>query len=364
MAKNEEQPSSFPAHGASELPEVTVDSYNIETRDADGFIGDKASSRAFRDILEEIRAAMRAVGEDPLGDVPTGELKKKEIDAFLRKGDVGAAGVVQGAIEEFAQDLAKVIRRFLRQKAWHGTERIVAGGGLRGSRVGELAIGRATALLKLEGIAIEIAPVRNDPDEAGLIGGAHLAPPRLFSGRDGLLAVDIGGSNIRAGVVRLKKDREPDLATATVWRMKLWRYAEDDRRPSRDGAVASLVDMLRKLAKKADRAGLKLAPFIGIGCPGRIDADGSILQGGQNLPGNWETPGFNLPDRIRDEIPEIDDEDTVVMMHNDAVVQGLSEAPWMRDVTRWGVLTIGTGLGNARFTNRRGCAPETGATSG
>jgi hypothetical protein len=26
----------------------------------------------------------------------------------------------------------------------------------------------------------------------------------------------------------------------------------------------------------------------------------------------------------------------------------------MQDVNRWGVLTIGTGLGNARFTNRTG----------
>jgi hypothetical protein len=40
-------------------------------------------------------------------------------------------------------------------------------------------------------------------------------------------------------------------------------------------------------------------------------------------------------------------------MHNDGVVQGLSEVPFMQDVDRWGVLTIGTGLGNARFTNRR-----------
>ena len=40
-------------------------------------------------------------------------------------------------------------------------------------------------------------------------------------------------------------------------------------------------------------------------------------------------------------------------MHNDAVVQGLSEVPFMQDVDHWGVLTIGTGLGNARFTSRR-----------
>ena len=39
-------------------------------------------------------------------------------------------------------------------------------------------------------------------------------------------------------------------------------------------------------------------------------------------------------------------------MHNDGVAQGLSEVPFMQDVERWGVLTIGTGLGNARFTNR------------
>jgi hypothetical protein len=33
-------------------------------------------------------------------------------------------------------------------------------------------------------------------------------------------------------------------------------------------------------------------------------------------------------------------------------VQGLSEDPFMQDVKHWGVLTIGTGLGNASFTNR------------
>ena len=41
-----------------------------------------------------------------------------------------------------------------------------------------------------------------------------------------------------------------------------------------------------------------------------------------------------------------------VVMHNDAVVQGLSEVPNMTDVATWAVLTIGTGLGNAHFTNR------------
>ena len=83
-----------------------------------------------------------------------------------------------------------------------------------------------------------------------------------------------------------------------------------------------------------------------------IRADGSIERGGQNLPGNWEAKGFNLPQRLREALPTIDDHETVIVMHNDAVVQGLSELPWMQDVKHWGVMTIGTGLGNAHFTNR------------
>jgi len=43
---------------------------------------------------------------------------------------------------------------------------------------------------------------------------------------------------------------------------------------------------------------------------------------------------------------------TSALMYNDAMVQGLSEVPFMQDVKHWGVLTIGAGLGNARFTNR------------
>ena len=94
------------------------------------------------------------------------------------------------------------------------------------------------------------------------------------------------------------------------------------------------------------------APLIGIGCPGVIDTDGSIERGAQNLPGNWESNRFNLPRYIREQIPKIGEHETIVVMHNDAVVQGLSQLPSSKERKRWGVLTIGTGLGNARFTNR------------
>ncbi len=111
--------------------------------------------------------------------------------------------------------------------------------------------------------------------------------------------------------------------------------------------------MLKGLIAAADTQGLKLAPFIGIACPGVINEDGSIEKGAQNLPGNWESSKFNLSASLVEAIPAMGDHDTAVLMHNDGVAQGLSEVPFMQDVERWGVLTIGTGLGNARFTNRR-----------
>jgi predicted NBD/HSP70 family sugar kinase len=111
-------------------------------------------------------------------------------------------------------------------------------------------------------------------------------------------------------------------------------------------------ELVNGLISAAEKKRLKLAPFIGIGCPGFIEEDGSIDRGAQNLPGNWESSRFNLPVALHDMIPAIGEHETSIVLHNDAVVQGLSEIPFMQEVAHWGVLTIGTGLGNARFTNR------------
>jgi predicted NBD/HSP70 family sugar kinase len=172
-----------------------------------------------------------------------------------------------------------------------------------------------------------------------------------FEAQDSILAVDIGGTNIRCGVVETRWKKAPDLSKASVWKSELWRHADDE--PTREGAVKRLVKMLKELIDAADTEGLKLAPFIGIACPGVINEDGSIEKGAQNLPGNWESSKFNLPASLVEAIPRISNHDTAVLMHNDGVVQGLSEMPFMQDVDRWGVLTIGTGLGNARFTSRK-----------
>jgi predicted NBD/HSP70 family sugar kinase len=196
-----------------------------------------------------------------------------------------------------------------------------------------------------------LVPIRHHPDDAGLIGALHLAPSWIFEAFDSILAVDIGGTNIRCGVVETGWKKAPDLSKASVWKSDLWRHADDE--PTREGAVKRLVKMLKGLIEKADAEGLRLAPFIGIACPGVINEDGSIEKGAQNLPGNWESSKFNLPASLVEAIPMIGEHDTAVLMHNDGVVQGLSEVPFMQEFEHWGVLTIGTGLGNARFTNRR-----------
>ncbi len=342
--------SSIASHGAARLPSVDVDDYNAEVKDDDGFVGDRASKSAFRSLLENWRKPRREAGADPFGDEPSSELTRKQVDTLLTNGDPEAMGVVHGAIEDFAQELVLVTRRFLKLKAWKDTERLVIGGGFRGSRVGELAIGRAAVILKAEKIKIEIAMIRKEPNEAGLIGAAHLAPAWMFKAHDAILAVDMGGTNIRAGVVRLNLKKARDLSKAEVWKFELWRHG--DEKLKREDAVDGLVDMLERLIARAKKDGLALAPFIGVGCPGRIEQDGSIDRGAQNLPGNWESTKFNLPASLFEAIPKIGEDDTAVVMHNDAVVQGLSEVPFMQDVDHWGVFTIGTGLGNARFTNR------------
>jgi predicted NBD/HSP70 family sugar kinase len=339
------------AHGASRLPSVEIDSYNVELEDNKGFVGDRASKGAFRNVIEDIRKSLRKSGDDPLGDEDSEELTRTQLDSLLEKGEPEAAGVVQTAIEEFSQEFALVIRRFLKLKEWKDTERIVVGGGFRASRVGELVIGRTTILLKEEDVDIELVPIRHDPDQAGLIGAVHLAPAWVFEAFDAVLAVDVGGTNIRAGVVRLNLKRSKDLAKARVWKFGLWRHG-DEEGVKREHAITMLGDMLSGLITSAKKRRIKLAPFIGIGCPGVIEHDGSIDRGAQNLPGNWESSKFNLPTVLHDLIPEIGEHETSIVMHNDAVVQGLSENPFMQDVRHWGVLTIGTGLGNARFTNR------------
>jgi len=343
-------------HGTRELPSVTVDGYSLQVRDKDGFVGDQASQTAFRELLERWRRRRRKQGDDPLGDAHSRDLSKKELDRVLAKKKASeAADVVHGAIEEFAEDLAYVVDRFLRQPSWSKVERIVVGGGFPESDVGERAILQASAILQHMDIHVPLARLSHEVDDGGLLGWVHLAPPLMVKAYDAILAVDIGGTNLRCGIVKTRYRKAKDMSMAKVVRREKWRHADD--KPSRRGLVERLAEMLEDLVRYCGRKEIRLAPFIGIACPGVIRKDGSIANGTQNLPGDWESDTFHLPSELRKRIPEIEGEPTVVLMHNDAVVQGLSELPFMREVTRWGVLTIGTGLGNASYTNREPVVP-------
>ena len=345
----DEKPASVLAHGARVLPAVSVDTYNEELREEEGFVGDRASGRAFRAILDDWRDKLRAQGEDPFDDIPTQQISKAKLDKVLAGADPLAAGLVHTAVEEFAVELATVVRRYLRLKAWQATERIVVGGGLSFSHIGELAVGRAAVLLAGEGTTVELRTISKHPDQAGLIGAVQLAPSWVLAGHDAILAADVGGTNIRVGVVELNL-KKGDVSKAAVWKFLHWRHR--DEQPTRDEALDRMASMAEELIALAGKEKLKLAPFVGIGCPGLIDERGVIVSGGQNLPGNWEGPEFNLAREIAKRLPRLGGHEPAVIMHNDAVVQGLSEVPNMKDIARWGVLTIGTGLGNARFTNR------------
>ena len=196
------------------LPSVDVDSFNIELKDDEGFLGDRASKGAFRKILDRWRKPSRKSGEDPFGDEPSDSISKRTLDAMLAGDDTEASAIVHSAIEEFALELAYVTRRFLKTKSWAKTERIVVGGGFRDSRLGELAIARTEIILKDEKFNVDMVPIRFHPDEAGLIGCLHLAPSWIFEAHDSILAVDIGGTNIRCGVVETRWKKAPDLSKA------------------------------------------------------------------------------------------------------------------------------------------------------
>src|SRR5215472_11310312 len=244
------------AHGASRLPSVEIDSFNFELKDEEGFVGDRARKGAFREILDKWRKPLRRTGEDPFGEEPSENISKKVLDAMLVGEDTEASAVVHSAIEDFAQELAHVTRRFLKSKTWEKTERIVVGGGFRESRLGELAIARTEIILKAEDFKLEMLPIRHHPVEAGLIGALHLAPSWIFEGHDTILAVDIGGTNFRCGVVETRRKKSPDLSKASVWKSELWRHADDE--PSREQSVKRLVKMLKDLIAKADAEGFRL----------------------------------------------------------------------------------------------------------
>ena len=136
---------------------------------------------------------------------------------------------------------------------------------------------------------------RTIPDEAGLIGAVQLAPAWVLAGHDAILAADIGGTNVRVGIVELNADKHGDVAKADVWKRLHWRHRDD--KPTREEAIERIAEMLVKLIERAAKEKMKLAPFVGIGCPGLIDEHGTILKAARTCPATGRAKASTSPPR-------------------------------------------------------------------
>lgn len=336
-------------HGGARLHRILVDSYGLTVRDQSGaFIGDRASETGFFRILDRLRRRDRT-GPDPFGPARGADTDKAALERVLLGGDPDAAHLLHLAVEEYAQGFADVVRFFLAQPQWTGVERIVVGGGFPAKGVGALAVRRTERLLKQQRVPVALQVLHQDPDEGGMIGWVHALPATATRGADAFLGVDIGGTHVRCAIVEHRLRRAADGAQAVVVEHMQWRHGDDE--PSREQLVLRIAAMLNALAAAARTLGLSLAPVIGVACPGRVEPDGGLEAGTQNLPGDWSPP-FLLPAALERQLDRIGGRAPRVLMHNDAVIQGLGDAFLMKDARRWGVLTIGTGLGNASFTRR------------
>src|SRR3979490_3385818 len=96
MAEDIATTTGIARHGATRLPSVEGDSFNIELKDDDGFLGDRASKGAFRKILDTLRKPLKKNGEDPLGSKSSEAIGKGALDEALVGDAVGAAALVHG----------------------------------------------------------------------------------------------------------------------------------------------------------------------------------------------------------------------------------------------------------------------------
>ncbi|HEV7435840.1 MAG TPA: ROK family protein [Pseudorhizobium sp.] len=331
-------------HGATRIGDVLITSYNVELRDRDGFLGDKASVGAFLNMVDERRDELLAAG--PCEFDHEDDLTPEHLDAILVTGTERQKHIAQEVIAAYAQRLTAVLKAHLELDAWQDIGAIIVGGGFEHTRAGKAAVVLAQELLSQSRNAPPLQLLRHHPDEAGLIGCIHLVPEATENEAGAILACDIGGTNFRCGIVQLPSGE--DRSVAKVRASDKWRHGGRDQR--REEALDHLVAMLCNLAGHARQRAIRLMPFVGVACPGIIQSDGRIERGAQNLPGNWEDARFNLPKMLEERLSGMADLcSTEVRMHNDAVVQGLSEELNVRDKDEWAIVTIGTGFGNATF---------------
>jgi hypothetical protein len=93
-----------------------VDACNAELRNNQEFVGDRANTRAFQKYLDQWRERVRRVGQDPFSSMPTRQLyeDRHAFQEILTNSDYKAVGMLFSAVEDYAQQLAGVVRCLLR----------------------------------------------------------------------------------------------------------------------------------------------------------------------------------------------------------------------------------------------------------
>lgn len=238
---------------------------------------------------------------------------------------LGRMGGSAEALRRYGELLGAAIARICEWSYWRGVERVYLGGGISQGESGRVVLDSAA-----KSAPVELALLPHDPDHAGLLGAAQAAGAHEAF----VLAADLGGTNFRVGAVR---------APAELRFFGKTRHAGGNH--TRESLITLLAERLSRVHEQARAAALPVAGEIVLGCPGQIGEDGSITEGARNLPGTWTAPEFHVAGALARAVRGFR-----VKVENDAVLQGLSVLPHLGRVREWGVLTLGTGLGNARFS--------------
>ncbi len=148
------------------------------------------------------------------------------------------------------------------------------------------------------------------------------------------IGVDLGGTNLRAGVMRQQGEMVESISLRT-------------RLPDgRDAVIADLCDAVAALRIRHGAGGTCIG--VGIGTPGPLELPEGIFRRPPNLPG-WD--GFALRAAIERRLAQ------PVLLENDANVAALAEARFGAgqrfDVESLCMLTLGTGVGGGIILHGR-----------
>ena len=216
--------------------------------------------RAFTAILDKWREPLRKLDEDPFGEKSSAGHQQEEADrpadrrrpGGRRAGAWRHRGIRAGARRRHPPLPA---RQGLARYRGHHHRRRLPERPRRRDRAGRAP--RCCSKPRTR-TRVSLRPIGHHPDDAGLIGALHLFPSWMIEAHDGIIAVDIGGTNIRAGVVASNLKKSPDLAKADVWKStavaacrrralaRQGRGAPDrhDRRPDRQGREGECSSLL------------------------------------------------------------------------------------------------------------------------